>query len=193
MNEQDVLGFLRNRLGPGDPFMNPKRDQVLQELRQEVLRRGVSFRYAAVGDFSNQLAKFGALSNVTAALGENFGAPTTFTALHGKWRLLKVGAPTTFAKGGDLYRRGEYAGDAGSVIINPDGSYLWDSPSGVLKDKWRKATADEIAKSDKGVVLLKAKSAEDWLVFKRSETGPEGEGIKITDLRTRNLRERGTR
>ncbi|HYE74748.1 MAG TPA: hypothetical protein VEF04_15525, partial [Blastocatellia bacterium] len=74
--------------------------------------------------------------------------------------------------------------------------YNWDSPSGVLQGRWRKATPEELAKSDKGgegVVLLNAKSQLDWLVFKRNEEGPQGEGIKITDLATRNLRERGTR
>lgn len=196
MSQQDVLGFLQTRLGTGDPFSNPKREQVLQQLREEVLRRGVNFRYTAVGEFSNQLGKYGALSNVTAALSENFGSPASLNELNGKWRLLKVGAPTTFVKGNDLYRRGEYFGDAGSVVVNPDGSYVWDSPSGLLKGRWRKATANEMAKSDKGgegVVLTNAKSSADWLVFRRTEEGPQGNGIKITDLATRNLRERGTR
>ena len=37
MSQQDVLSFLRERLGNGDPFMNPKREQVLQQLRDEIL------------------------------------------------------------------------------------------------------------------------------------------------------------
>ena len=196
MSQQDVLAFLRNRLGDGDPFMNPKRDQVKQELREEILRRGVNFRYTSIGPFTNELGKFGATSDITAPLAENHGAPGKASLLLGTWDLIKVGATTTVSKGRDLYQRQEYAGNAGSLTLNANGTYLWDSPSGVLKGQWRKATPEEMAKSDKGgegVVLLKAKSGADWLVFKRDEEGPQGVGIKITDLATRNLRERGTR
>ena len=196
MSQQQVLGFLRDRLGPGDPFRNPQRDQVLAELRNEVLRRGVDFRYATLGDFSNELGKFGALSNVTAPLAKNYGAPATVTSLTGRWLIAKVGATTTFARGGDLYQRQEYAGNAGSLEVNADGSYRWDSPSGLLIGRWRNATPDELALSDKGgagVVLMKAKSGADWLVHSRNEEGPQGQGILITDLATRNLRERATR
>ncbi|KAF0096688.1 MAG: flagellar motor switch protein FliN [Hyphomonadaceae bacterium] len=196
MSQQDVLSFLTNRLGNGDPFANPGREAALQALRQEILRRGVNFRHHAIGDFSNQLGRFGALSNVTYALSSNFGAPARQNELNGNWRLMKVGATTTFTQGNDLYRRMEYAGDAGSLAINADHTYVWNSPSGVLRGSWRSATQAEMAASDKGgegVVLNRAKSGADWLVYKRAEEGPEGTGIMVTDLATRNMRERGTR
>ena len=196
MGQQDVLSFLQTRLGNGDQFMNSKHEQVLQELRQEILRRGVSFRYQAVGQFADQLGKFGYSTGVTAALFENYGPPAKINVLFGKWYLAKVGATTTFNRGRDVYQRQEYGANAGSLTIAEGGTYIWDSPSGVLQGRWRKATPEELAKSDKGgegVVLLNAKSQLDWLVFKRNEEGPQGEGIKITDLATRNLRERGTR
>lgn len=196
MSRQDVLAFLRKRLGNGDPFMNPKREQALQELRKEILSRGVSFRYHSIGEFANDIGKFGPPTAVTAALFENYGALAKRDSLFGKWLIAKVGATTTFERGGDVYQRQEYGASAGSLIVNPNGSYVWDSPSGVLKGQWRKATAEEMGKSDKGgegLVLLSAKSGADWLVFKRNEEGSQGEGIKISDLATRNLRERGTR
>ncbi len=196
MSQQDVLSFLRERLDDGDPFMNSRREAVLQALRAEVLRRGVDFHNHAIGDFANQIGKFGALSNVTAALDNNFGPPATLGQLMGNWRLIKVGATTSVTRGGNLYQRQEYAGLAGSLNIGAGGDYVWNSPSGVLRGRWRIATPEEMAKSDKGgegVVLLAAKSGWDWLVFRRTEEGPEGTGIKITDLATRNLRERGTR
>lgn len=196
MSRQDVLAFLRKRLGNGDPFMNPKREQALQDLRTEILSRGVSFRYHSIGEFANDIGKFGPPTAVTAALFENYGALAKRDSLFGKWLIAKVGATTTFERGGDVYQRQEYGASAGSLIVNPNGSYVWDSPSGVLKGQWRKATAEEMGKSDKGgegLVLLSAKSGADWLVFKRNEEGSQGEGIKISDLATRNLRERGTR
>ena len=196
MSQPDVLAFMQERLGAGDPFMNPRRESVMQALREEVLRRGVDFHNHAIGDFANQLSRYGALSNVSFALDRNFGPPAVAGELNGTWRLIKVGATTTFTRGNTLYQRGEFAGLAGSVAINGNGSYTWNSPSGLLRGNWRAATPEEMAKSDKGgagVVLLAAKSGADWLVFKRSEEGPEGNGIMITDLATRNLRERGTR
>lgn len=196
LSQQDVFYFLQTRLGNGDPFMNPKREQVLQELRQEILRRGVNFRYHAIGQFADHLGKFGPPTGITAALFENYGAPAKMTSLFGKWYIAKVGATTTFSRGGDVYQRQEYGANAGSLTINEGGTYVWNSPSGVLQGQWRKATPEEMAKSDKGgegIVLLNAKSRLDWLIFKRNEEGPQGEGIKITDLATRNMRERGTR
>lgn len=196
MSQQDVLSFLQNRLGSGDPFMNPRREQALQELRKEILRRGVSFRYHSIGQFANEIGKFGAPTGVTFAMSENYGPPAKRISLFGKWYIAKVGATTTLSRGGDVYQRQEYGANAGSLTVNEGGTYIWNSPSGVLKGQWRKATPEEMAKSDKGgegVVLLNAKSGLDWLVFKRNEEGPEGEGIKITDLDTRNMRERGTR
>ena len=196
MSQQDVLGFLKQRLGDGDPFMNPKREAVLQSLREEVMRRGVDFHSHAIGDFANQIGRYGALSNVTYALSSNFGPPAVQNELMGTWRLMKVGATTSVTRGGNLYQRQEYAGLAGSLALNAGGTYQWHSPSGLLRGNWRPATAEEMAKSDKGgdgVVLLSAKSGADWLVHKRTEEGPEGTGIMIRDLATRNLRERGTR
>lgn len=196
MGQQDVIAFLQQRLGDGDPFMNPNREAVLQALREEVMRRGVDFHSHAIGDFANQLGKFGALSNVTYALSDNFGPPAVQNELMGTWRLMKVGATTSVTRGGNNYQRQEYAGLAGSLTVNANGTYLWNSPSGVLRGNWRAASAEEMAKSDKGgagVVLLAAKSGADWLVHKRTEEGPEGTGIMIRDLATRNLRERGTR
>ncbi|MEQ1607292.1 MAG: hypothetical protein ABL999_20720 [Pyrinomonadaceae bacterium] len=185
MSQQDVLDFLRNRLGDGDPFRNPKREQVLQQLREEILRRGVNFRYSSIGDFSNQLGKFGALSNVTYPLQVNFGPPAKSDALLGKWSFSKVGAPAN-----------PMFGNNGSLVINANGSYVWNSASGVIKGKWRKATADEMASADKGgegVVLLAAKSGSDWIAFKRNEEGSQGQGIMLQILPSHNLRERGTR
>ena len=176
--------------------MNPRREAVLGQLREEIMKRGVSFRKHAIGPFADELGKYGALSNVTGPLSDNFGPPAKQAELMGTWRIAKVGATTTVTRGGDLYQRQEYAGLAGSMTINPNGTYVWNSPSGVLRGNWRAATREEMAKSDKGgdgVVLLGAKDGVDWLVHKRMEEGPEGTGVMIRDLATRNLRERATR
>lgn len=186
LSQADVLAFLRQRLGDGDPFMNPKREQVLKELRQQILNRGVNFHYVAIGDFANQLGKFGALSNVTSALNENFGPPAKRNELFGRWLFSKVGAPGNpiFAKNG------------GALTINANGTYSWDTPSGLIRGTWRNATPEEMAGVDKGgegLVLSGGKGGSDWIAARRDEEGPEGKGIKLHNLPDHNLRERGTR
>lgn len=196
MSQDEVLAFLRSRFGAGDPFANPRKDQILDQLRGEVLRRGLSFRYETLGTFSNELGTFGAISNVRSAMAENFGAPAKRGDLYGTWELAKVGGNVPYEKNNRLYARSEYFAIAGKLVINPDNTYAWGTATEPLAGKWRAATAEEMAKSDKGgegIVLLRAKSGADWLVFKRDEGTPQGLGIKIVDLETRNLRERGTR
>lgn len=182
MSQQEVLSFLRERLGAGDPFMNPKREQVLQDLRQEILQRGVNFRYHAIGQFADELGKFGALSGVTAPLFENFGPLAKLEWLYGTWDSIKLGSP----------KKNTFFGKAGFLKISPNGTYEWSTASGVFKGPWRKATAEEMAKSDKGgegIVLLKAKSTADWIVTKRDTEKQGGEGVKISDVANLNTRE----
>ncbi len=186
MSQQDILSFLKQRLGDGDPFMNPKREQVLQQLREDILKRGVNFHYVSIGDFVNQLGKFGALSNVTAALNENFGAPAKRNELFGKWLFSKVGAP-----GNPMYAK-----SGGALTISANGTYVWDTGSGIVRGSWRNATAEEMGGVDKGgegIVLLKGKGGWDWIAARRDEEGPAGKGIKLHNLPDHSLRERGTR
>lgn len=186
MSQQDVLSFLKQRLGNGDPFMNPNRDRVLQQLREEILSRGVNFHNVSIGDFANQLAKFGALSNVTSALNENFGAPAKRNELFGRWLFSKVGAP-----GNPMYAK-----NGGGLTINANGTYVWETASGIVRGTWRNATSEEMAGVDKGgegIVLMKGKGGWDWIAARRDEEGPAGKGIKLHNLPDHNLRERGTR
>jgi hypothetical protein len=182
MSQQEVLSFLRERLGGGDPFMNPKREAALAELRLQILQRGVNFRYHAIGQFADELGKFGALSGVTAPLFENFGPPAKLEWLFGTWDSIKLGSP----------KKNTFFGKAGFLKISSNGTYEWSTASGVFKGQWRKATAEEMAKSDKageGLVLLKAKSAADWIVTKRDTENQGGEGVKISDVANLNTRE----
>jgi hypothetical protein len=81
--------------------------------------------------------------------------------------------------------------------VNQNGSYVWDSPSGVFQGRWRPATPEEMAKSDRGgqgVVLLNAKSGSDWIVFERNDEGQQGkDGVRISDLYNRGITEIATR
>jgi hypothetical protein len=196
MTQDEVLAFLRTRMPTGDPFRNPKRDKFLEELRWEILSRGVGFRYETLGRFSNELGKFGALSNVTAPLADNFGPPARLEELYGRWDLLKHSQTFATVRNGRLRGNSDLVADAGAIIIRADRTYTWNATKPPITGQWRQATSEEMAKSDKGgdgIVVLNGKSNVPWLIFKRDENAPEGQGVKIVDLNTRNLRERGTR
>ncbi len=185
MSQQDVLSFLRRRLGDGDPFMNPMREWALKDLRDEILRHGVSFHNTSIGPFANELSKFGALSNVTAALDENYGPPAMRDELFGRWLFTKVGAGSN-----------PRFGNNGPLTINANGTYVWDTGTSVVRGTWRDATPEEMAGVDKGgqgIVLSKGKGGWDWIAARRDEEGPAGKGIKLHNLPDHNLRERGTR
>lgn len=186
MSQQDVLSFLRQRLGDGDPFMNPKREQVLQDLRKEVLSRGVNFRYHAIGPFANDIGKFGPPTNVISSMFDNYGPPAKRDSLLGRWLFSKVGAP----------ENPMFGTTSTSLTINPNGTYVWNTDSGIVRGNWRNATSEEMDKVDKGgegLVLLSGKSGSDWIALKRDEEGPFGQGVKVYILPSHNLRENGTR
>ena len=183
MTQEEIINFLRQRVGDGDPWRNPPRlAQAKQELRAELMRRGVNFYYVSSGKFSDELSKFGATTDITGPLGENYGPPAKLNWFSGTWDSIKLGK----TRGNTRF------GEAGFFTIGPNGTYEWSSPSGVFKGRWRAATPEELAKSDKGgegVVLLNAKSGVDWIVSKRDTEGQGGEGVKIADLNYRNTRE----
>lgn len=68
-----------------------------------IKRRGVDFHYEAVSDFSNQLGKYGATSDITFPIGANFVPPTQRGWLTGSWSMDIIGSPTYFVRGNMLY------------------------------------------------------------------------------------------
>ncbi|MBI3926353.1 MAG: hypothetical protein HY319_12500 [Armatimonadetes bacterium] len=89
----------------------------------------------------------------------------------------------------------EYSGLAGTLKINPNGTYSWNGTQ-VVSGKWRQATKEEMDKSYKGgvgLVLLNAKAGRDWIVTKRATDSQKGDNVTVADLEYRNTREFGSR
>jgi hypothetical protein len=197
MSKEEVLSFLQTRLG-NEPFANPQREQIKKELAEMIKQRGVNFRYETLSDFSNQLGKFGASSEITFPLQANYGPPTKQAWLIGKWSLSKIGA-TVDRKGNDgyIYRQTEIGvKDVGSVSVTADGKYTWniDVPRGVAQGTWRKATPAEMPyQGGDAIVLLKAKGGVDWIVHQDRVTELKGDWVNITQLDARQIREGGFR
>ena len=197
MTKEEVLSFLQTRLG-AQPFAHPRFQEIKKELAEMIKRRGVNFRYENLSDFSNELGKYGASSEIIFPLQSNFGPPTQQPWLMSKWGLSKIGA-TVDRKGGDgyIYRQGEIGvKDVGSVTISADGKYVWeiDVPKGVARGEWRKATPEEMRyQGGDAIVLLKAKGGVDWIVHQDRVTPLKGDWINIAQLDSRQVREGGFR
>ena len=91
MSEQDILGVL-NQLG-SNPW-GPNRAQVISELARQVKARGVNFHFSSSTPFYQQIAKYGATSEITFPLGDNFGPPPARSSMLGAWRM-EINAPAT--------------------------------------------------------------------------------------------------
>jgi hypothetical protein len=97
------------------------------------------------------------------------------------------------ACGGTLYRRTEYSGLSGTLVVRPDGTYTWNANTPV-SGRWRRATKSEMDinhQGGAGVVLLQAKSGWDWVVMKNYQDGQNGEDIAIRYMGMREFGSRG--
>lgn len=197
LTQADVLQFLRSRLGE-EPFAHPRRAEIKEELAVLIKRRGVNFRYENLSDFSNQLGKFGASSEIIFPLQANFGPPTRQEWLMGRWNLSKIGATVDYkGRDGYRYRQTEIGvGNVGALTLHGDGSYAWkvEGAQGMVRGEWRKAAADELPyQGGDAVVLLKAKGGVDWIVHQDRVTPLKGDWITVTQLGARQIREGGFR
>ncbi len=197
MTKEEILAFLSLRLGE-NPFQHPDREKIKFELGELIKKRGVDFHYASLSDFANQLAKFGASSEITFPIDANYGVPTKRDWLMGSWSMDIIGAPVDFTRKDRVYRQGEIGAKGGLLILNTDNTYTWQaygshSNADFYKGVWRNASTEEMKyQGGDGIVLLAAKSSWDWIVM-QERSAPQGEWIRVSEITTRQMREFGTR
>ncbi|MBX9695975.1 MAG: hypothetical protein K2Z81_26550 [Cyanobacteria bacterium] len=194
LTKEEILGFLRQRLGTGDPFAGGKHDPVMTELAELIKARGVNFRMDIGDQYYKQLQKFGPSPTVNATIMDNFGSPAKTNFYFGTWKMFQSGGTTTFVKDNTLYRRMEYAGNSGSLTINSNGTYIWHAASGNFNGRWRNATKAEMDvsyKGGQGIVLLHGKAGDDWIVH--DDDTADGQNIRVAGLTTRGTKEVGSR
>lgn len=196
MSQQDVLGYLRANIGP-DPWQDPRREQVKKDLAELIKARGLDFRYIdSDAAFNAQISRYGATSDFTFPLRDNFGPPTQQAWLMGTWALGKIGAAVDTQRHDGIWRQGEIGvGNTGSLRIDTDGTYAWTAvgaPS--TAGRWRVASAVEMrSQGGDGLVLLDAKTGYDWIVMQDRDTKLAGQWIDIVELGTRQIDEYGSR
>lgn len=192
MTQQEILDFLSARIGT-DPWGHPKKAETVAQLAALIRKRGVDFHWVTGSDFATRLINSGGNeSTIPFAIQDNFGPPNTVEWLFGSWDMVKIAPSVTYEKGGWIYRRGEMGATSGTLKIEKGGTYDWNG----IKGRYRVATEQETALSYRGggsVVLLSAKSGDDWIVLKdRKPTS--GEWIVVQEYRSRGtLQEYGSR
>ncbi len=195
MTQEQILSFLQVKLG--DKPYAPGSVEIKKELAEMIKQRGLDFRYSDTPDFYYKIAKLGAnTGELEFPLMYNYGEPTKEKELMGAWNLGKIGAAVDYVKNNRVYRQGEIAvGNIGLITVKADGTYTWKSiEAQPTSGKWRKATKEEMtSEGGDGIVLLKAQGEYDWLVTKDRRTRNKGEWINISELRTRQINEYGSR
>lgn len=197
MTKEEILNFLNARLG-NNPFQHPEREKIRKELGEMIKRRGVNFRYETISDFGNQLAKYGATSEITFPIQDNYGPPTKQNWLFGTWSLDIIGATVDVVRNNRVIRQGEMGAKGGVLTINADKTYVWkayanDPPANHIRGSWRVATAEEMKyQGGDGIVLRAAKSGWDWIVM-QDRAALSGEWIQVLEITSRQMREFGKR
>lgn len=196
MSQADVLAYLRANIGP-DPWQDPRRNQVKLDLAELIKARGLDFRYAdSDREFQAQISRYGATSEITFPLRDNYGPPTKQPWLMGTWALGKIGAAVDVVRDDGLWRQGEIGvGNTGSLRLAADGTFAWTAvgaPS--TAGRWRAASAAEMrSQGGDGIVLLDAKTGYDWIVTQDRDNKLAGAWIDIVELGSRQIDEYGSR
>ena len=194
LTEDDIEAWLAQKL-PGNPFADsPRLQQVNKELGELVKQRGTTFTDMKKLNDRNVLGRYGVNSDATGPMTHNYSPPNRKEELFGKWETNKIGLPTHAIVGDYYVTTLELAkAKTGTVTINPDGTYVWDTGTGVIQGTWRDATHDEMAdQGGAGVILTNAKSGVDWVAFKY-RAGTKEEWLGLAEVDRRSVRESAAR
>lgn len=164
-------------MGP-NPWGNPSRDAILDQIRDYVKARGTSFQPDL--DFSNRMGAQGTYSvHIGYAAAANYGPAPKPESYFGTWllRAANRGSRSYSTSGGRrVVETTDSQAESGQLTIHPDGTYAWQvlrGQSTVLKGNWRWAKPDEMHVWEGGPALwlLNAKQGADYMVRGDREPG----------------------
>lgn len=176
LSKADVIAYARRLFGPGDPFADGKRrDMLLDQIRDYIKSRGTNFLPDL--KFSNELGALGAYSvHIGSACEANYGKAPRLEDYFGTYllRTTNRGTKSNSQQGAKIVittTDAQY--ESGALEIKKDGAYLWklgrnDPESLWVRGRWREAKADELHLWEGGpaIWLEKARQNEDYLVRK---------------------------
>jgi hypothetical protein len=174
LSRADVIAYAKQVIGPGNPFADADRRVVnLAKIRDHIKARGTSFLPDL--DFKNEMWALGAYEvNINSAIEANYGKPPKLEDYFGTFllRTTNRGTKSVTPRGTRIIittTDAQY--EAGSLTINPDGTYVWkisrtDPEEKWVKGTWRECKADEMHVWEGGpaIWLEKARQNEDYMV-----------------------------
>lgn len=188
MSRQEIIDYLAVRIGTDGP--HPQKEAVNLALREEIKRRGVSFRYSTVPDLTD-FAKVGGGTPVRDAVQANYGTPKPMSWLWGEWNLSTTGTYT--------FSLNDAVNQMGFLVIEPGGKYLWkikadDEAKDWIDGKWRAATTDEMNwMGGAGIVLLGGEQGYDWIVHRDYTATDKKDWITVAVINSRQTFRNGQR
>jgi hypothetical protein len=173
LTKAQVIGFAKQIFGEGNAFANPRREALLDQIRDLIKTRGVDFTLE--NDFRDKMNAQGTYSiHIGSAVEANYGPAPKLEDYYGTFhlRVANRGSKSEKREGSRvIVTTSDSQHESGALTINPDGTYVWklfrDDPSAKwLKGKWRAMKPEEMHKWEGGPALWleKAKQGEDYML-----------------------------
>ncbi|HMO13132.1 MAG TPA: hypothetical protein PKD64_11530 [Pirellulaceae bacterium] len=183
LSKEDILSYAATLFGEGDPFAHPRREELLNQLRDLVKARGTNFQ--ADLEFSNQLMALGAYStHISFAIASNHGPAPKLSSYYGTFllRAANRGSRSVTRSGSRVeVTREDSQAESGELTINEDGTYLWKPGRNDAEELWLRGKWREVADSEKpaweggpAIWLERAKQGYDCMMRASREPGYEG-------------------
>jgi hypothetical protein len=173
LTKPQVIGFAKQIFGQGNAFAHPRREALLDQIRDLIKTRGVDFTLD--NDFRDQMNAQGTYSiHIGSAVEANYGPVPKLEDYYGTFhlRVANRGSKSEKREGSRvIVTTSDSQHESGALTINPDGTYVWklfrDDPSAKwLKGRWRVMKPEEMHKWEGGPALWleKAKQGEDYML-----------------------------
>ncbi len=173
LSKADVLAYAQATFGAGDPFANPRRQELLDQIRDHIKARGTSFLPDL--DFSNQMGALGAYSvHINSAIEANHGPAPKLEDYFGTFllRVANRGSQSHTRDGSRvIVTTTDSQHESGQLTIHPDGTYVWQLQRGDPADKWLrgqwravKPAEMHLWEAGPALWLERAKQEQDYMV-----------------------------
>jgi hypothetical protein len=174
LSRADVVTYAKRVFGPGDPFADGlRRDANLDKIRDYIKSRGTNFLPDDTFKL-NEMPRGTYSVHIGSAIEANYGKAPKLNDYFGTFllRTTNRGTKTTTKVGTRIILTTTDAQfEAGALVINEDGTYVWkisrtDPEAKWVKGKWREVKADEMQPWEGGpaIWLEKARQNEDYMV-----------------------------
>ena len=183
LTKEQVIAYARQAMG-GNPWGNPQRDAVLNQIRDHIKAHGTNF--SADADFAARMNEQGTMSShIGWAVDLHRGPAPKISDYVGQWALTAAnrGSRST-SRGSDGTVRvttTDSQAKSGVLEIKADQTYVWklgpnDPPSTWLRGTWREVRPEEMNPWEAGPSLWLEKAKQGFPYMVRMGRDPDWPG-----------------